>query len=75
VGSGRDCIWQESGFNNSEDVFRYNLMIRECYKCCTINKICKDNAVVTCVIVPTGKKLIPINFVEMHYNSTIYENC
>jgi hypothetical protein len=40
------CVWQESGFSHREDVFTFNLLLKRCYKFCTLNAICKDNAAI-----------------------------
>jgi hypothetical protein len=51
VGSGRVCVWRESGFSRREDVFIFNYFIRTFYKFYTSNAICKDNATIICITV------------------------
>jgi hypothetical protein len=61
MGSGRICVWRESGlvlvrlqessFSRREDVFTFDLVYKETYKFCTFNAICKDNAAINCITV------------------------
>jgi hypothetical protein len=63
VGSGRVCVWRESGVRRSVFMlvrlagiwlqsplrcFPFNLPLKKFHKFCTFNAICKDNAAYYC---------------------------
>jgi hypothetical protein len=64
VGSARIGVCLESGVRRSvvlvhlegnlachgEDVFTFNLLFNKFYKCCSFSAVCKDNAVIACVV-------------------------
>jgi hypothetical protein len=71
VGSGGACVWQESGFSRREDVFTLIYFVKKCYKFCTSNAICKDNAAIKCITFQHKRRFIPVDFDGPYYSSQI----
>jgi hypothetical protein len=49
---GRFCgvaFWQESGFSHSEDLWTFNSVYEDFYKCCTLSATCKYDFEINCV--------------------------
>jgi hypothetical protein len=47
------------GFNRCEDVYTFDLVIEQFYKCYSFNAICKNNPAINCVAVQYRKGSFP----------------